>query len=58
MITISLLQLVGRAEQQVVDGVERLLPAVGRDRGEVAAAVLRPDLAVEQHDARPVVRRR
>ena len=51
----QLLQLVDPAQQEVVGGVERLHAAVGGDRGEVAAAVLRPDLAVQQDDARPVV---
>ena len=51
----QLVQLVDAGEQEVVDGVERLLAPVGGDRREVAAAVLRPDLVVEQDDARPVV---
>ncbi len=50
-------RIVGRAEQQVVDGVERLLAALGRDRRDVAARVVGPDVVVEQHDAAPVAAR-
>ena len=44
----------GRLEQQVVGGVQRLLPALGGQGGEVAAGVLGADGVLEQHDAAPV----
>ena len=46
--------VVGRSEQQVVDGVERVLAALGGDRSDVAPRVAGPDVVVEQHDAAPV----
>jgi hypothetical protein len=51
MMTISVMELVDAAEQQVVDGVERRLAAVGRDRRESRARMLGPDVVVEQDDA-------
>ena len=46
--------IVGRPEQQVVDGIERVLAALGGDRRDVAPRVVGPRLVVEQHDAAPV----
>jgi len=42
----QLVELIDAAEQQVVHGVERLLVTVCGYRGEVAAAVLGPDIVV------------
>ena len=46
--------IVGSPEQQVVDGVERILVALGGDRRHVAPRVLGPDVVVEKDDPAPV----
>ena len=53
MITISRPGSPIAPEQQVVDGLERLLPALDGDRGDVASRIGRPGIVVEQHDRGP-----
>ncbi len=54
----QLVRLVDAAEQQVVDGVERLLAALGGDRREVAAARTRGQNGLSSSTTRaPVVAR-
>ncbi len=53
----QLSRVVGRAEQEVVDGVERLLPSLGGNRRDVAAGVVGPHRVVEHDDPAPVAAR-